>query len=267
MAHDLPRDDPDHVRGIRFYGPNNWPAEPVDFLGSRHLFRLSARTRPPALPRLRIRARSGGGVLHLEIHQAAGPAPRLPLRAPARTARYRPYRARRAHRLRVLHHGVAGPGRPADAEPGRRMAHPAAGRRQLRRQSRRSHAAMDQRPVRLDHAPGHQHLRRHALLGSCSSSASTTTWRSRRSPVASARTIRGATSGSGQATTRREWSPAPITTTSRGSAAPYSGSVRDTSVRRLRPSRTLSLVFAIGSPISPKPSTSITKRPAPRSIR
>ena len=31
MAHDLPTDDPDHVRGIRFYGPNNWPAEPADF--------------------------------------------------------------------------------------------------------------------------------------------------------------------------------------------------------------------------------------------
>ena len=31
MAHDLPADDPDHVRGIRFYGPNNWPAEPADF--------------------------------------------------------------------------------------------------------------------------------------------------------------------------------------------------------------------------------------------
>jgi isopenicillin N synthase-like dioxygenase len=31
MAHDLPEDDPDYLRGIRFYGPNNWPAEPPDF--------------------------------------------------------------------------------------------------------------------------------------------------------------------------------------------------------------------------------------------
>lgn len=31
MAHDLPASDPDHLRGIRFYGPNNWPAEPPDF--------------------------------------------------------------------------------------------------------------------------------------------------------------------------------------------------------------------------------------------
>ena len=31
MAHDLPPDDPDHLRGIRFYGPNNWPENPPDF--------------------------------------------------------------------------------------------------------------------------------------------------------------------------------------------------------------------------------------------
>lgn len=31
MAHDLPASDPDHLRGIRFYGPNNWPVEPPDF--------------------------------------------------------------------------------------------------------------------------------------------------------------------------------------------------------------------------------------------
>ena len=31
MAHDLPDDDPDYQRGIRFYGPNNWPEQPADF--------------------------------------------------------------------------------------------------------------------------------------------------------------------------------------------------------------------------------------------
>ena len=31
MAKDLPEDDPDHLRGIRFYGPNNWPKEPTSF--------------------------------------------------------------------------------------------------------------------------------------------------------------------------------------------------------------------------------------------
>lgn len=31
MAEDLPADDPDHLRGIRFYGPNNWPMSPADF--------------------------------------------------------------------------------------------------------------------------------------------------------------------------------------------------------------------------------------------
>ena len=28
MAHDLPEDDPDHLAGNRFYGPNNWPKNP-----------------------------------------------------------------------------------------------------------------------------------------------------------------------------------------------------------------------------------------------
>ena len=38
-----PADDPDHVRGIRFYGPNNWPAEPSGFsLGARYVFRLAS---------------------------------------------------------------------------------------------------------------------------------------------------------------------------------------------------------------------------------
>ncbi|MGD9537967.1 MAG: isopenicillin N synthase family dioxygenase [Alphaproteobacteria bacterium] len=31
MAHDLPEDDPHYLQGIRFYGPNNWPANPPDF--------------------------------------------------------------------------------------------------------------------------------------------------------------------------------------------------------------------------------------------
>ena len=30
-AQDLPADDPDYLNGIKFYGPNWWPAEPVDF--------------------------------------------------------------------------------------------------------------------------------------------------------------------------------------------------------------------------------------------
>ncbi len=31
MADDLPEDDPDYLRGLRFYGPNNWPRNPPDF--------------------------------------------------------------------------------------------------------------------------------------------------------------------------------------------------------------------------------------------
>lgn len=31
MAHDLPADDPDLLKGVRFYGPNNWPEQPPDF--------------------------------------------------------------------------------------------------------------------------------------------------------------------------------------------------------------------------------------------
>ena len=31
MAEDLPEDDPDYLRGLRFYGPNNWPENPPDF--------------------------------------------------------------------------------------------------------------------------------------------------------------------------------------------------------------------------------------------
>ncbi len=31
MAQDLQEDDPDYARGLRFYGPNNWPATPPDF--------------------------------------------------------------------------------------------------------------------------------------------------------------------------------------------------------------------------------------------
>ena len=31
MAQDLPKDDPDHLAGIRFYGPNNWPTKPESF--------------------------------------------------------------------------------------------------------------------------------------------------------------------------------------------------------------------------------------------
>ena len=31
MAEDLPEDDPDYLRGLRFYGPNNWPQNPPDF--------------------------------------------------------------------------------------------------------------------------------------------------------------------------------------------------------------------------------------------
>ncbi len=31
MADDLPEDDPDYQRGLRFYGPNNWPAYPESF--------------------------------------------------------------------------------------------------------------------------------------------------------------------------------------------------------------------------------------------
>ena len=30
-AHDLPKDDPDFLRGIKFYGPNPWPEQPADF--------------------------------------------------------------------------------------------------------------------------------------------------------------------------------------------------------------------------------------------
>lgn len=31
MAQDLPADDPDLLKGVRFYGPNNWPEQPQDF--------------------------------------------------------------------------------------------------------------------------------------------------------------------------------------------------------------------------------------------
>lgn len=31
LAQDLPQDDPDYLRGIKFYGPNAWPAIPEDF--------------------------------------------------------------------------------------------------------------------------------------------------------------------------------------------------------------------------------------------
>jgi len=31
LAHDLPPSDPDYLRGIKFYGPNVWPANPPDF--------------------------------------------------------------------------------------------------------------------------------------------------------------------------------------------------------------------------------------------
>ncbi len=31
LAQDLPRDDPDYLKGIKFYGPNAWPAVPEDF--------------------------------------------------------------------------------------------------------------------------------------------------------------------------------------------------------------------------------------------
>ena len=31
LAHDLPDDDPDYRRGIKFYGPNAWPEKPPDF--------------------------------------------------------------------------------------------------------------------------------------------------------------------------------------------------------------------------------------------
>lgn len=31
LAHDLPEDDPDYRRGIKFYGPNAWPENPPDF--------------------------------------------------------------------------------------------------------------------------------------------------------------------------------------------------------------------------------------------
>jgi isopenicillin N synthase-like dioxygenase len=31
LSHDLPADDPDYLRGIKFYGPNAWPAAPADF--------------------------------------------------------------------------------------------------------------------------------------------------------------------------------------------------------------------------------------------
>jgi isopenicillin N synthase-like dioxygenase len=31
MAEDLPEDDPYYLRGLRFYGPNNWPQNPPDF--------------------------------------------------------------------------------------------------------------------------------------------------------------------------------------------------------------------------------------------
>ena len=31
MAADLPEDDPNYLRGLRFYGPNNWPQNPPDF--------------------------------------------------------------------------------------------------------------------------------------------------------------------------------------------------------------------------------------------
>ena len=31
MAHDLTNDAPDHLAGIRFYGPNNWPDKPESF--------------------------------------------------------------------------------------------------------------------------------------------------------------------------------------------------------------------------------------------
>jgi isopenicillin N synthase-like dioxygenase len=31
LAHDLPSDDPDYLRGLKFYGPNAWPDNPPDF--------------------------------------------------------------------------------------------------------------------------------------------------------------------------------------------------------------------------------------------
>jgi isopenicillin N synthase-like dioxygenase len=31
LAQDLPADDPDFLRGVKFYGPNAWPAQPADF--------------------------------------------------------------------------------------------------------------------------------------------------------------------------------------------------------------------------------------------
>lgn len=31
LAHDLPADDPDYLRGMKFYGPNAWPEVPADF--------------------------------------------------------------------------------------------------------------------------------------------------------------------------------------------------------------------------------------------
>ncbi|MBI07278.1 MAG: 2OG-Fe(II) oxygenase [Rhodospirillaceae bacterium] len=31
MADDLPEDDSDYLRGLRFYGPNNWPTNPPEF--------------------------------------------------------------------------------------------------------------------------------------------------------------------------------------------------------------------------------------------
>ena len=135
MAHDLPADDPDHLRGNRFYGPNNWPADPPDFrwaLGTyfdcqielgRNLFRafeLALETPEGyftsryAKPLARLR------VCHYEPQPAPFDMAHIGLGA------HTDYEC-----FTTVWQDREG---PPDAEPGRRVAHPAAHRGQFRRQ-------------------------------------------------------------------------------------------------------------------------------------
>ena len=160
MGLDLPRDDPDVVAGRPLMGPNVFPDDMPHMRDAMTACRDAVATCAARL----LRAIAVALSLPADFFDAMYDKPLVRLSAnyypPLPPGTPQPVRHLAAHGLRSHHPAVAGrPRRPRAQTPFGELAPRPAETRHLRGQHRRSSRAVDQRPLRLDRAPGSQFLR------------------------------------------------------------------------------------------------------------
>ncbi len=106
-AHDLPDDDPDYLKGIKFYGPNNWPDAPPEFASALGTYFDTQLEFGKTMLRAFALALELPETYSRPLHETDVADAGLLLPAPA--ARLGPVedRHRRPPRLRALHHRLA----------------------------------------------------------------------------------------------------------------------------------------------------------------